>query len=438
MKKYDKKYFHWGLTLFLVLSALILLYYVIFNSQNFADVKSAVIRVLLPVIDGLVIAYILSPMQNVLEQKVIGPLLQKKKKPFRKQKRIVRIICTTLTILIFVAILFIVILLIVPQVLDSLEIIISRIPRYMDRMDGMITDLLKQYPDISELTVIYWPQIEDWLMTKILPTTSSMISSFSSGLVGGVVNFVRSLLHFIIGIILSIYLLFNKELFCAQAKKIIYAFLKEEKANNLINNVRFANRTFGGFISGKIIDSIMIGVICFIGMTILKIPYSLLISVIVGVTNVIPYFGPFLGAIPSVLILLMVSPMKALIFLIWVLILQQFDGNVLGPKILGQSTGLSGFWVIFSITVFGGFFGVFGMFIGVPLFAVIYAAIRTAVNERLIKKELPSDTLYYETSDYHSDEDEANKGNSGLEFKYAKKAFSHLISEQKKKKKDAE
>ena len=190
--------------------------------------------------------------------------------------------------------------------------------------------------------------------------------------------------------------------------------------------MRFANKTFGGFLSGKIIDSLIIGILTFAIISIFNIPYSVLISVIVGVTNIIPYFGPFLGAIPCGIILLMVDPFKCITFLIIVLILQQIDGNIIGPKILGDSTGLSSFWVIFAITLFGGFFGVFGMFVGVPLFAVIYAAIRTFINQRLEKKRLPSDTVYYMNSDFHSDE---NTTNAGSEIKFVKKVFENVYVE---------
>ena len=265
-------------------------------------------------------------------------------------------------------------------------------------------------------------------MTQVLPSVQEIISEVSTSLIGSVVDLLVWLFNFIIGIIISIYLLSSKELFCAQAKKITYALLREERANNLINNMRFANKTFGGFLIGKILDSFIIGILCFIGTSVLKIPYALLISVIVGVTNIIPFFGPYLGAIPCALILIMINPIKCVVFLIFVLVLQQFDGNVLGPKILGNSTGLSSFWVIFSITVFGGLFGVLGMFVGVPVFAVIYAAIKTFVSQRLVKKNLPADTNYYMQNDYHSAEADTN---TGTEIKFVKKAFDHVVAEKR-------
>ncbi len=421
MKHYNKKYLYIGLTIFLSLVAVILFYYVLFYGENFTQVKSSAINVLLPTIDGVVIAYILSPMQDFVEINIVKKLIDKiPNKKGKSRRKVIRGLSTFLTILIFLILISVILLLIIPQVLDSLEIIVSRFPLYMDKINSFVEQFMEEYKDMSDLLVDYWPQIEDWMQTQFLPNTTSVLSKLSSGLLGSVVNIITVILKFIIGIIISVYLLFSKETFCAQAKKIAYAFMKEESANNLINNMRYANKIFGGFITGKIVDSMIIGVLCFIGLSILKVPYSLLISVLVGVTNVIPYFGPFLGAIPSALILLMINPMKCLVFLIFVLILQQLDGNVIGPKILGDSTGLSGFWVIFAITIFGGIWGVFGMFIGVPLFAVLYAAIKTFVANRLIKRNMPDDTKYYMEYDFHTDTKDTN---SGTEIKFSKKTF---------------
>ena len=210
-----------------------------------------------------------------------------------------------------------------------------------------------------------------------------------------VYSILRQFWNFIIGFIISIYLIASKELYAAQAKKIVYAFLPLETANRLISNVRFAHKTFGGFFVGKILDSIIIGIICFVIINFLNMPFSVLISVIIGVTNIIPFFGPFLGAIPSILLILFIDPMQALYFLIFVIILQQVDGNIIGPKILGSSTGLSSFWVIFSITLFGGMFGIFGMIIGVPVFAVIFAFFKSLVEFRLTNRNLHPETNKY-------------------------------------------
>ena len=211
-------------------------------------------------------------------------------------------------------------------------------------------------------------QLENWLTTSLVPNVSTVISGLSSGLL----SVVLALKNILIGVIVMVYLLNIKETLSAQGKKIIYSVLPLRMANQFIEELRFVHRVFGGFITGKLLDSLIIGIICFVCLNWMKMPYVLLVSVIVGVTNVIPFFGPFIGAVPSAFLILLVSPMKCLYFLIFIVLLQQFDGNILGPKILGQSTGLPSFWVLFSILLFGGLFGFVGMIIAVPLFAVIY------------------------------------------------------------------
>ena len=212
----------------------------------------------------------------------------------------------------------------------------------------------------------------------------------------GVYVTLRTLFNLLISVIVCVYLLNGKELFKAQIKKIISATMTKEKSDDIFEFAYFANKTFGGFISGKLIDSLIIGILCFILMTIFNLPYTVLVSTIVGVTNFIPFFGPFIGAVPSALIICVASPIKALYFLILVFALQQFDGNILGPKILGGTTGLSSFWVMFAIIVGGGFFGFTGMVLGVPVFAVIYYYFSRYIKKRLARKQMPTETADYE------------------------------------------
>ena len=201
--------------------------------------------------------------------------------------------------------------------------------------------------------------------------------------------------NFIIGIVISIYVLLGKETFIAQAKKLVYAVFPADRGNVIVATVRKANDIFGGFIIGKILDSVIIGILCFIGLSILQMPYTLLVSVIVGVTNVIPFFGPYIGAIPSAILIMLANPIQGLYFIIFILVLQQVDGNIIGPKILGDSTGLNSFWVVFAILVGGGLFGVAGMIFGVPLFATIYYITRKLTAWVLRKKGLPEETAAY-------------------------------------------
>ena len=265
---------------------------------------------------------------------------------------------------------------------------------------------LDDNPDIADMVIrfldTYSEKFLDYINNNIMPQMETLVKQVSLSLI----SVLKVLWNFIIGMIISIYVLYNKETFAGQGKKLTYAFLSTKTANQFIQDIRFTSDTFIGFISGKIIDSIIIGFICFAGTSILKTPYALLVSVIVGVTNVIPFFGPYLGAIPSAILILMVNPIKCIYFIIFIVILQQIDGNIIGPKILGQSTGLSGFWVIFSITVFGGIMGIPGMIIGVPFFAVIYAMIKRITNRMLSKKGLPTETSKYLDVHYIDDNDE--------------------------------
>ena len=237
-----------------------------------------------------------------------------------------------------------------------------------------------------------YQNMQVWLNTKFLPDMQVIVSGVSAGLISAL----AAVKNIVIGIFAAAYLMGNRKKFAAQGKKLIYSFVKVPVANGILDEINYINRVFGGFIDGKLLDSLIIGILCFIIMNFLNMPYSMLISVIVGVTNIIPFFGPFIGAIPSALIILTDSPIKCVYFLILILVLQQFDGNFLGPKILGDSTGLSSFWVLFSILLFGGLMGFVGMVIGVPTFAVIYDLIKKYSNWMLRKKKLATDTAVYE------------------------------------------
>lgn len=234
-------------------------------------------------------------------------------------------------------------------------------------------------------------EVIPWLQTKLLPNLNTYAKQFASG----VAAFINVLYNLFIGIIVAIYLLKSKRIFAAQSKKIMYGIFKKNHADTIINYLRVSDNMFSGFISGKIVDSAIIGVICFAVMGVMRLPYAMLVSVIVGVTNIIPVFGPYIGAIPSALLILLVDPKQALYFLILIIILQQLDGNVIGPAILGESTGLSAFWVLFSILLFGGFWGIAGMLVGCPLFAVIYRIVKDFVSIRLRGKNLSDVTTEY-------------------------------------------
>lgn len=420
-----------GVNGLLIVCGGIFFYYILFHSDKLSALISAFLSILTPIISGLVIAYILNPVMRFLEKKIFYPLWNKLKRKkdhvYSKEKIIIRVLCAFLTLLLFIAMIYGIVISVVPQLVINIQSVLSRIPVYLLNINDYYANILIKYPNLESILTQYSVDLSQFFYNKVRPYFEDIISKTSTSLLGSIVTIFKSLLNFIIGVIISLHLLIDKERFVAQSKKVLYAYLKRERANNFINNLRYTDKIFGGFITGKVIDSIIVGILCYITMLILHIPYTVLISVIVAVTNVIPYFGPFIGAIPSAFFILMVDPKKCLVFLIVIIILQQIDGNVIGPKILGDSTGLNSFWVIFSITVFSGLFGWVGMFFGVPTFAVIYAAFRTLINKRLEIKHMPIETAYYVDSDFTYEEDDKN--NTGQSFRFAQKTFERVTKE---------
>lgn len=392
MKK-NNKYIGWGVTAFLVILASLIAYYVMYHFESLKDSITNIIVILMPIIDGVILAYILTPLLNALERKIVKPFFQFIHCSHKKKQ--LRMVSILLTMAVVIVVIYGFFSMAIPQIINSIKTIVYQFPTYVDTLTFWISQLLNDNPEIegfvTDAISQYSVYIEDFINAKVLPQLNNIIMIISMS----VYSIFKEFWNFIIGFIISIYVLGSKEIFAAQAKKILYAFLSVESANRLISNARFSNKTFCGFFVGKILDSIIIGIICFVVTSIMGTPFNVLISVIIGVTNIIPFFGPFLGAIPSILLILFIDPIQALYFLLFVLILQQVDGNIIGPKILGNSTGLSSFWVIFSITLFGGFLGVFGMIIGVPIFAVIFAFIKSLVESKLALKELPSETSSY-------------------------------------------
>lgn len=396
--KFDKKYFCWGLTAFLVIVASILFYYILFHRSSLSNGIRTFISIAMPIIDGFVLAYLMTPILNKIEKCIIKPIYVKAKIPETpKSKRRMRGISILVTVVLILIVLYEFFGLIIPEVIRSIQSIIFQFPVYVNNLSNWALGLMKNNPELEEavngMISQYSSKILDYFNTNLLPHINDLIKTLSLSVIG----IFRALWNFIIGFIISIYVIGSKETFAGQAKKVVYALFDRKTGNEVISNFRFIHSTFIGFIGGKIVDSIIIGIICFACTSIIGTPYAILVSVIVGVTNVIPFFGPWIGGIPSALLVLMVDPVQALYFVILILFIQQFDGNILGPKILGDSTGLSGFWVIFSITIFGGLFGVLGMVVGVPIFAVFYAGVKAMVNRSLSKKNLPTDVQPYMT-----------------------------------------
>ncbi len=394
--RWENKYLHWGVTAFLVIAASMLFYYGIFHMRTLITGIKTFLNIMAPIIYGFAIAYILSPVVNFFEKKLIFPFLEKRNKILEKRgRRVVRWICVLLSLFLLLIIIYTLIMMILPQLIRSVMNIIYSFPYYVRSIESWLNTFVekgwKLDPEMIDMLTQYSQQAQDYLSTNILPQMQQMLKNISAG----VFDILIFLKNFLIGAIVSIYVLADKEVFVARSKMVVYALFPAKISNTIIHAMRFTHQTFGGFINGKLLDSAIIGVLCYIGTTILNMPYAVLVSVVVGVTNVIPFFGPYLGAVPCFLLILLVDPLKSLYFALFILVLQQFDGNILGPKILGDSTGLSSFMVIVSIMIGGGLFGILGMIIGVPVCAVIYAAAWKLLGKSLHDKEMP-----YAVNDY--------------------------------------
>lgn len=370
---------------FLVAAAIIVFYLAMSQIDIFTDKISGIITILNPFIIGFSIAYLLNFVLKFFENKAFKTKALKKIMP--KSTRGIGILFTYVTALL---VLYLFSQFVLPQVIDSILGLVNDIPTYITNLTRLVETIIYDLNIEPEYLNVINSNIQE-LLNYIVKFTTNLIP-----VLGGLVSTIlSSVWNIILGIIISIYLLIDKERLCALLKKITYSIFSKEYSGRIIELSHRSNDTFGKFLSGKILDSGIIGALTFFILTIFKMPYVILISVIIGITNIIPFFGPFIGAIPSFVIILFISPVKALWFLLIVLVIQQIDGNIIGPKILGDSIGISAFWILFSILVAGKLLGLVGMILGVPLFAVIYSIIKENVERRLRSKGLKTDTKDY-------------------------------------------
>ena len=383
-----KRYFYLGLTAFATTCAIMIFHDSIFNHGVLLSLFGTFVKALLPVIYGAVMAYLLAPLVNSFDR-----LLRRVRKS-KSNKGLVRAASILLAWAVVAFAVYLLISILVPQLYQSVVTLVGNMQNYYNTVYAWVTQLLDDNPElagkVSDTIKQYQGEVQEWFTNKFLPQAQQTITMFTSGLVS-VLGFLKNLL---VGVIVSVYLLALKEGFALSARKTLYAWTSQKTYVNTLRALRRCDLIFSGFFRGKLIDSLIIGVLCFVGCSLLKMPYTPLISVIVGITNIIPFFGPFLGAIPSAFLILLVSPMKCLSFIVFVLVLQQVDGNIIGPKILGDSTELPSFWVIVAILLGGGFFDVLGMFLGVPVFACFYAVVRYFTASRLKRKNVISDSMF--------------------------------------------
>lgn len=393
--KWNKKYTTIAVYSCIVAAVMIVIFFAFINIRSFGRAFNTLLDILSPIMTGAILAYLLNPIyRQLLSCRLFARLDKGNSRPVLKKT-----LALISTYVIFLAVITVVILLFVPQVMRSYYDLQSKVSGYVESVRVWLEDASKSSGLLSGvydkmLSVLDYDMIVK-KMQEFITGSFDLILSGTSTLFGMFLGFINQIKNIFFGFVISIYMLSAKDMLIARAKKIIFAVLSLKAAKRLMKLARDTDRTFGGFIVGKIIDSFIIGALTFIVLWIFRIPYYPLISVIVGITNVIPFFGPFIGAIPSAFIIFVADPLKALIFIAIIIVIQQIDGNVIGPKIIGSSIGLSGLGIIIAIVIMGGFFGIAGMFIGVPLFAVIYSLVKESAENRLKKKSLPVDTESY-------------------------------------------
>lgn len=379
----QSKYFKWGLTALLVIIAAMLLRYFIDNIGNLFGLIGGFLKILTSLIIGLIIAYLLNPVVKFFEKKAYKNVKSSKKR---------RNLSIATTYVIAIVVTATIIRIVVPQLLSSVILLIQQSDQYATTITNFIRKTVIGEANFSTYSVY----INDFTnsLKNSLPALQNAFSTISNGV--GV--FVSGFFNLLIGLVFSVYILANTKEFAGGTRKTLYAFFNVEKVNNFINKVNYVNNIFLRFIIGKLTDSSIVCLSTLIFVLVCGYPYPLLIAILIGITDLIPYFGPYIGTIPSAIIIAVVNPVKAIIFILFIICLQQIDSNFITPRIQSNATGLPSFWVLFAITVFGGLFGVVGLLIGVPCFTIIYEIVRDFINDNLRKKSLPVETDYYTTS----------------------------------------
>lgn len=391
-----KRYLKIGIIGAAILASGILCAFVLFKMPVIISVLKGITEILKPFLYGVVFAYLLAPLCNKIEEK----LFQIFPKAKTKARRFICFIAIVISLCVAIAVIWLIIMMIIPQVWDSVMKIIQMVPQKLIVVNNWIEHMLENQPELQAYFEEFSSQaesnIDSLLNVDTIQKVQSIINSLSVQLFG-VLGVVKNIF---LGLLISAYLLGSRKLFGAQAGLILHGVFSDKWAKIIEEEIRYTDKMFNGFLVGKIIDSAIIGLLCFAGTSIMGFEAPAFISVIIGITNIIPFFGPFIGAIPCGLLLLLENPMHCLYFIIFIFVLQQLDGNVIGPKILGNTTGVSSFWVLFAILLFGGMWGVVGMVIGVPLFAVIYDIIRKLVYRGLRNHKRESMITDYEEK-YH-------------------------------------
>ncbi|MGN0980049.1 MAG: AI-2E family transporter [Candidatus Avoscillospira sp.] len=390
----EHQYFNLGLMILSIAAISIVLLAIVLNLPAVAKGVKTVLNVFSPVINGIVFAYLLNPLMNFMDRRLY-PFLLKRKMQDPKAKKLSHAVSLVFALVLALLLIYEFFNMLLPQLVESVTGIVSNLSTYYADAEQWVLGFLDDNPELrTQVDVLlskFYDFLTNWINNDLLANINQVFTSVTTS----VMSVVNVVLDLVIGFVAAIYMLWSRDTFLAQIKKLIVALFKERTADHLLDLGRRVNQVFSGFIIGKLVDSLIIGFLCYFGMLILHLPFPALIATIIGVTNIIPFFGPFIGAVPSAVLILLVDPLKCLYFILFVLVLQQVDGNIIGPRILGNTIGISGFWVLVSITVAGGLFGFAGMVLGVPVFAVLYMLVSDLVSSRLKKKRRTTDTAAY-------------------------------------------
>lgn len=390
----EHQYFNLGLMILSIAAISIVLLAIVLNLPAVAKGVKTVLNVFSPVINGIVFAYLLNPLMNFMDRRLY-PFLLKRKMQDPKAKKLSHAVSLVFALVLALLLIYEFFNMLLPQLVESVTGIVSNLSTYYADAEQWVLGFLDDNPELrTQVDVLlskFYDFLTNWINNDLLANINQVFTSVTTS----VMSVVNVVLDLVIGFVAAIYMLWSRDTFLAQIKKLIVALFKERTADHLLDLGRRVNQVFSGFIIGKLVDSLIIGFLCYFGMLILHLPFPALIATIIGVTNIIPFFGPFIGAVPSAVLILLVDPLKCLYFILFVLVLQQVDGNIIGPRILGNTIGISGFWVLVSITVAGGLFGFAGMVLGVPVFAVLYMLVSDLVSSRLQKKRRTTDTAAY-------------------------------------------
>lgn len=411
-KNQQNHYLSIGVTAFMVISAAILVFFLVFHFSSVVQFFGTVNQILRPVYYGAILAFLLLPIHRWI-LRFLTAMTPDKQLQDPRTVSFLNALAIIFSMLVAVFIVYILLAMVLPQLYQSIVGLINAIPGYFLTLQTWFLNFTEDNPDIKTAILPYYNSIvqsvEDWLQSSLLPNLESInstlawlqaevfpkLSNVFTSVSTGVVALLMLIKDLFIAIIIAVYLLVRKDVFSAQAKKIVYGLFQPRWASLMVGEVRNAYRILSAFINGKLLDSLLIGLIALVCCNLFQFPFPALLATIIGVTNIIPFFGPFIGAVPCALLILLINPLQCFYFVIFILVLQQFDGNILGPKILGDSTGLASFWVLFSILLFGGLFGFAGMVLGVPVFATFYSIISRYLSYRLARKGLPTATSEY-------------------------------------------